>query len=186
MRLVQGDMAQATVFNDDPAEQSIAFEDMGFSHLHVVDLDGAFAGKPMNSAAVERILAACTMKVQLGGGIRDFTTVAAWLGMDDIADATRAVSAELDATDLMGNNPYTLEVSSPGVDRPLTLPRHWRRNAGRLVKVTFSGDSAPVEGRIVAGDEDGATLSVDGDEVRVAFADVQKAKIQIEFKPRED
>lgn len=106
--------------------------------------------------------------------------------MDDIADATRAVSAELDETDLMGNNPYTLEVSSPGVDRPLTLPRHWRRNAGRLVKVTFTGDAAPLEGRIVAGDEDGATLSVDGAEVRVAYAEVQKAKILIEFKPRED
>ncbi|MEW9305898.1 MULTISPECIES: 1-(5-phosphoribosyl)-5-[(5-phosphoribosylamino)methylideneamino]imidazole-4-carboxamide isomerase [Labrys] len=93
VRLVQGDMAQATVFNDDPAEQAIAFEDMGFSHLHVVDLDGAFAGKPMNSAAVERILAACTMKVQLGGGIRDFTTVAAWLdkGIARVIIGTAAV-----------------------------------------------------------------------------------------------
>ncbi|QEN89056.1 1-(5-phosphoribosyl)-5-[(5-phosphoribosylamino)methylideneamino]imidazole-4-carboxamide isomerase [Labrys sp. KNU-23] len=93
VRLVQGDMAQATVFNDDPAEQAIAFEDMGFSYLHVVDLDGAFAGKPMNSAAVERILAACTMKVQLGGGIRDFTTVAAWLdkGIARVIIGTAAV-----------------------------------------------------------------------------------------------
>ncbi len=93
VRLIQGDMAQATVFNDDPAEQAIAFEDMGFTHLHVVDLDGAFAGKPMNSAAVERILAACTMKVQLGGGIRDFTTVTAWLdkGISRVIIGTAAV-----------------------------------------------------------------------------------------------
>ncbi|MGJ4858013.1 1-(5-phosphoribosyl)-5-[(5-phosphoribosylamino)methylideneamino]imidazole-4-carboxamide isomerase [Labrys sp. La1] len=93
VRLIQGDMAQATVFNDDPAEQAIAFEDMGFSHLHVVDLDGAFAGKPMNSAAVERILAACTMKVQLGGGIRDMRTVAAWLdkGIARVIIGTAAV-----------------------------------------------------------------------------------------------
>lgn len=103
--------------------------------------------------------------------------------MDDIADATRAVSAELDDSDLMGNGSYTLEVSSPGVDRPLTLPRHWRRNASRLVKVTFAGDAEDVTGRIVAGDEDGATLLVDDEEVRVAYADVKKAKVQIEFKP---
>jgi phosphoribosylformimino-5-aminoimidazole carboxamide ribotide isomerase len=93
VRLVQGDMAQATVFNDNAAEQAMAFEDMGFSHLHVVDLDGAFAGKPMNSAAVERILNACTMSVQLGGGIRDMTTVAAWLdkGIDRVIIGTAAV-----------------------------------------------------------------------------------------------
>ena len=58
--------------------------------------------------------------------------------MDDIADATREVSRLLDETDVMGQQAYTLEVSSPGVDRPLTLPRHWRRNAGRLVKATLA------------------------------------------------
>ncbi len=93
VRLIQGDMAQATVFNDDAAEQSIAFEDMGFTDLHVVDLDGAFAGKQMNSAAVERILAATTMRIQLGGGIRDMTTVAAWLdkGIARVIIGTAAV-----------------------------------------------------------------------------------------------
>lgn len=106
--------------------------------------------------------------------------------MDDIADATRTVSDALDESDLMGSGAYTLEVSSPGVDRPLTLPRHWRRNAGRLVKVSFSGDAEDVTGRIAAGDEDGATLTVDGDEVRVSYAEVKKAKIQIEFKPVKD
>ena len=79
VRLKLGDMAQATVFNDDPAAQALAFQNQGFTHLHVVDLDGAFAGKPMNAEAVERILAAVTMPVQLGGGIRDMRTLEGWL-----------------------------------------------------------------------------------------------------------
>ena len=80
VRLKLGDMAQATVFNDDPAAQAATFERQGFTHLHVVDLDGAFAGKPMNAQAVDRILAAVAMPVQLGGGIRDMATLEAWLG----------------------------------------------------------------------------------------------------------
>jgi phosphoribosylformimino-5-aminoimidazole carboxamide ribotide isomerase len=79
VRLKLGDMAQATVFNDDPAAQALAFERQGFSYLHVVDLDGAFAGKPMNAAAVDAILASARMPVQLGGGIRDLRTLEAWL-----------------------------------------------------------------------------------------------------------
>ncbi|MGD0642867.1 MAG: HisA/HisF-related TIM barrel protein, partial [Roseiarcus sp.] len=70
VRLVRGDMAQATVFNTDPAAQARHFAGQGFEWLHVVDLDGAFAGKPMNASAVERILSSVTMKVQLGGGVR--------------------------------------------------------------------------------------------------------------------
>jgi ribosome maturation factor RimP len=101
--------------------------------------------------------------------------------MDDIADATREVSRVLDETDLMGAQPYTLEVSSPGVDRPLTLPRHWRRNVGRLVKATFhEGD--PLVGRITESDDDGAVIDVEGTERRLEYAEVKKAKIQIEFK----
>jgi len=80
VRLQQGDMARATLFNRDPAAQAKAFEQQGFEYLHIVDLDGAFAGKPMNAAAVERILAALKIPVQLGGGIRDRATVEAWLG----------------------------------------------------------------------------------------------------------
>jgi phosphoribosylformimino-5-aminoimidazole carboxamide ribotide isomerase len=79
VRLVRGDMAQATVFNGDPAAQALAFERQGFDYLHVVDLDGAFAGMPMNAQAVEKILAAVKMSVQLGGGIRDMKTVSGWL-----------------------------------------------------------------------------------------------------------
>ncbi len=80
VRLKQGDMDRATVFNDDPAAQAAAFEAQGFQWLHVVDLDGAFAGKPMNAAAVEAILARVAFPVQLGGGIRDMATVEGWLG----------------------------------------------------------------------------------------------------------
>jgi phosphoribosylformimino-5-aminoimidazole carboxamide ribotide isomerase len=80
VRLQQGDMARATVFNRDPAAQAHAFERQGFDYLHSVDLDGAFAGKPINAPAVERILAAVKIPAQLGGGIRDRTTIEAWLG----------------------------------------------------------------------------------------------------------
>jgi phosphoribosylformimino-5-aminoimidazole carboxamide ribotide isomerase len=80
VRLQQGDMTRATVFNRDPAAQARVFAAQGFEYLHLVDLDGAFAGKPMNAAAVERILAAVKIPVQLGGGIRDRATIDAWLG----------------------------------------------------------------------------------------------------------
>jgi len=80
VRLEQGDMARATVFHRDPAEQARTLASQGFEYLHIVDLDGAFAGKPMNAAAVERILAAVRIPVQLGGGIRDHATIEGWLG----------------------------------------------------------------------------------------------------------
>ena len=79
VRLQRGDMAMATVYAEDPAEQACAFAAQGFQWLHVVDLDGAFAGKPANAEAVARILAAAPMPVQLGGGIRNMPTVEAWL-----------------------------------------------------------------------------------------------------------
>jgi phosphoribosylformimino-5-aminoimidazole carboxamide ribotide isomerase len=81
VRLQQGDMARATVFNRDPAAQAQAFERQGFEYLHLVDLDGAFAGKPMNASAVEGILGAVQIPLQLGGGIRDRVTIEGWLGM---------------------------------------------------------------------------------------------------------
>jgi phosphoribosylformimino-5-aminoimidazole carboxamide ribotide isomerase len=80
VRLVQGDMDQATVFNDDPAAQAEVFEAQGFEWLHLVDLDGAFAGRPMNADAVDGILSRVTLPVQLGGGVRDMKTVEGWLG----------------------------------------------------------------------------------------------------------
>jgi phosphoribosylformimino-5-aminoimidazole carboxamide ribotide isomerase len=80
VRLKRGEMAQATVFNDDPAAQARAFEAQGFTWLHIVDLNGAFAGKPVNGPAVEAILGSVSIPVQLGGGIRDLATVEMWLG----------------------------------------------------------------------------------------------------------
>ena len=93
VRLQQGDMARATVFNRDPAAQAHAFETAGFRHLHVVDLDGAFAGKPMNVTAVERILETVGLCVQLGGGIRDMATIDGWLekGVNRVIIGTAAV-----------------------------------------------------------------------------------------------
>ena len=93
VRLEQGDMARATVFNLEPAAQARAFAAQGFEYLHVVDLDGAFAGKPMNALAVEAMLEAVTMPVQLGGGIRDLTTIEAWLtkGIARVIIGTAAV-----------------------------------------------------------------------------------------------
>ena len=79
VRLKRGEMAEATVFNDDPAAQARQFAAQGFSHLHIVDLNGAFAGKPVNAPAVEAILAAVSTPVQLGGGIRTLDTIEAWL-----------------------------------------------------------------------------------------------------------
>jgi phosphoribosylformimino-5-aminoimidazole carboxamide ribotide isomerase len=87
VRLQRGDMAQATIYAEDPAEQARSFAADGFQWLHVVDLDGAFAGKPANAEAVARILEAARMPVQLGGGIRNMPTVEAWLG----AGVTRVI-----------------------------------------------------------------------------------------------
>ena len=93
VRLVRGDMAQATVFNTDPSAQAQRFAEQGFDYLHVVDLDGAFAGRPMNAAAVERILSGVKMKVQLGGGVRDMRTITGWLekGIERVIIGTAAL-----------------------------------------------------------------------------------------------
>jgi len=93
VRLEQGDMDRATVFHRDPAAQAHAFEQQGFEYLHIVDLDGAFAGKPMNGSAVDRILETIKIPLQLGGGIRDTATVEAWLekGVTRVIIGTAAV-----------------------------------------------------------------------------------------------
>ncbi|EET49427.1 1-(5-phosphoribosyl)-5-[(5-phosphoribosylamino)methylideneamino]imidazole-4-carboxamide isomerase [Thalassobium sp. R2A62] len=79
VRLVHGDMDQTTVFNDNPAAQALAFQDAGCEWLHLVDLNGAFAGEPVNAAPVEQILEQCSVPAQLGGGIRDMATIEAWI-----------------------------------------------------------------------------------------------------------
>ena len=107
--------------------------------------------------------------------------------LDEIAEATKEVSRVLDGpegSDVMGEQPYTLEVTSPGTDRPLTHPRHWRRNQGRLVKVTLA-DGRTVTGRITGSDDTRAVLDVDGNRDEIGFVDVKKAKIQIEFNRKE-
>ncbi len=112
VRLQQGDMARATIFHRDPAAQAREFEMQGFKHLHVVDLDGAFAGKPMNGDAVDRILETVGLCVQLGGGIRDMATVEAWLtkGVNRVIIGTAAVRNPTLVKDAAKNYPGKIAV----------------------------------------------------------------------------
>ena len=105
------------------------------------------------------------------------------VSLDDAATISRELSAALDAVAVMGDFPYTLEVSSPGVDRPLTDQRHWRRAVGRLVQVavTDSGGARPVSGRVAAADADGVTLDVEGARRRFPYAALGPGAIQVEF-----
>jgi len=108
----------------------------------------------------------------------------AGVGHDELSEVSHDISAVLDEAEQrhgeLTPGSYTLEVSSPGVDRPLTLPRHWRRNTDRLVKVTTT-DGDTLTGRIVGSDDSAATLDVDGDPREVAYAEVAKALVQVEF-----
>ena len=105
------------------------------------------------------------------------------VSLDDAATISRELSAALDTVAVMGDFPYTLEVSSPGVDRPLTDQRHWRRAVGRLVQVTVtdSGGARPVSGRVAAADADGVTLDVEGARRRFPYAVLGPGTIQVEF-----
>ena len=105
------------------------------------------------------------------------------ISLDQVAEVSKAVSAELDHLDeagSLGQTPYVLEVSSPGVDRPLTLARHWRRNISRLVRCSMI-DGSKVLGRIISTDENAAELDVEGVAHSVRYEDVKKAHIEIEF-----
>jgi ribosome maturation factor RimP len=109
------------------------------------------------------------------------------ISLDDIAEVSQAVSAALDETNVMGEEPYDLEVSSPGVGRPLTLPRHWRRAAGRLVQVQLAA-GGELTGRIVEVDDEGVTLELPGkkpgtvgERRRLAFGELGRGKVQVEF-----
>jgi ribosome maturation factor RimP len=105
--------------------------------------------------------------------------------LDDIAEAARAVSREMDDDELMGDQAYTLEVTSRGVDRPLSEPRHWRRNRDRLVTVALR-DGTQLSGRISDSDETFATLDVSGQPRRVSYDEVAKALVQVEFNRKSD
>jgi len=102
------------------------------------------------------------------------------VSLDDAAVVSREVSAMLDAAGAFGDVPYTLEVSSPGVDRPLTEPRHWRRAAGRLVKVKAGADGT-VQGRVLGADADGVTMDMGGASRRFAYGDLGPGAVQVEF-----
>lgn len=106
------------------------------------------------------------------------------VSLDDVAAATRAINEVIDQSDAMGEQPYTLEVTSRGVDRPLTESRHWRRNRSRLVKVTLA-DGSEVTGRIGDSDEEQVSLDVDGTTRALPYADVKKALVQIEFNRKD-
>jgi len=100
--------------------------------------------------------------------------------LDDIAEATKAISVALDEADVTGTSPYTLEVSSRGIGRALELPRHWRRNADRLVAVTTtSGDK--LTGRIVSSTDDVVVVDVDGTPRELPYAEISKAQVQVEL-----
>jgi ribosome maturation factor RimP len=106
------------------------------------------------------------------------------VSLDAIAEVSSALSAALDDAGDVASSSYVLEVSSPGVDRPLTLPRHWRRNRARLVAVDKT-DGTTVIGRVVDSTDAGVTLDVDGQQRDVAFDSIQRAIVQVEFSREE-
>jgi len=110
------------------------------------------------------------------------------LNMDEVTLISREISNLLEDAPFMGETPFTLEVTSPGVDRPLTLPRHWRKNVTRLVRITQTNGEV-VTGRITSSDENAVTIAIEGKvskEVVVVFADVKKAIVEIEFNRKGD
>ena len=104
------------------------------------------------------------------------------INLDEVAQISNQISEALDAKDVLGEKPYTLEVGSPGIDRALTLPRHWRRNNGRLVKINFGSNSEI--GRIIESDEERVSLEVKGKTRSINFDKIDKAFIQVEFNPK--
>lgn len=145
--------------------------------LHALDLD--LEGVRVSSAGRRRVL---RIVVDADGGV----------SLDDIAVASRELSARLDGSAEMGEQPYTLEVSSPGVDRPLTEPRHWRRAVGRLVEVRLAGQADHhnggngdyvAGGRVIATSEKGITLEQNGELRDYLYADLGPGRVQVEFGP---
>ncbi|MQA85523.1 MAG: ribosome maturation factor RimP [Streptosporangiales bacterium] len=102
------------------------------------------------------------------------------VSLDSVAVVSQAVSRFLDSSDAMGNGPYVLEVTSPGVDRPLTEPRHWRRAAGHLVRAPLS-EGGEVRGRVLTADEESVVLDVDGRRRTFRHGDLGRGKVQVEF-----
>lgn len=103
------------------------------------------------------------------------------VGLDETSELSRAVSDALDASDAMGEGPYTLEVTSPGVDRPLTEERHWRRAQGRLVRVPLRQEGE-ITGRVVAADGAGVSMDVGGTRRSLAYEEMGRGHMQVEFR----
>jgi ribosome maturation factor RimP len=103
------------------------------------------------------------------------------LDLDAVAEVSRVVSAALDAGDVTGDSPYTLEVTSPGVDRPLTEPRHWRRACGRLVSATLRDGGGEVTGRVRTADDEHVVLDLGDRERAIPYADLGPGKVRVEF-----
>jgi ribosome maturation factor RimP len=101
--------------------------------------------------------------------------------LDSVAVVSRAVSAALDEADVLGGSPYVLEVTSPGVDRPLTQPRHWRRAAGRLVRFA-TAEGEQLEGRVLDADEEKVRLDLAGEETTLPLSAVGPGRVQVEFR----
>ena len=104
------------------------------------------------------------------------------ISLDEVAGISRLLSVELDSSNPLGEKSYTLEVSSPGTERPLTLARHWRRNIGRKVRVRFRQGSKPITGRVLSVAESSAILDVGGKQSEIDFEEVDKAIVQVELK----
>lgn len=145
--------------------------------LHAMDMD--LEGVRVAAAGRRRVL---KIVVDADGGV----------SLDDIAEVSREVSARLDAKNAMGEAPYTLEVSSPGVDRPLTEPRHWRRAIGRLVVVPLAGNGhqaqltssatpASIMARVIDADQDGVLLETDGERRTLSYQEIGPGRVQVEF-----
>lgn len=106
------------------------------------------------------------------------------VSLDAVAAVSTDVSRTLDESDVMGGQSYVLEVTSPGVDRPLTQPRHWRRSRGRLVKLSLT-DGGSLEGRVTEAGDDSVLLDVDGMRREVAYPDITGARVQVEFNRKD-
>lgn len=156
---------------------------------------GAAARSAAIASAIEPVLASLgldleDLEVQAAGRRRRVCVVVdrdGGIDLDGIAAASRAVSDALDASDAMGDDAYTLEITSPGVDRPLTLPRHWRRNAGRRVRAHMT-DGTALDGRIRSADDLAVVLDVDTSdgaeaaERRAEWSELVRGEVQIEFR----
>ena len=135
------------------------------------------ANLDLEDVTIEKVgrRAKVTVSVDADGGV----------DLDVIADVSNAVSAALDDLPDVGDSPFVLEITSPGVDRPLTEARHWRRAADRLVAIDLA-DGTSLTGRITSSNDDSVTVDVSGQSREVAYSDIIKAVIQVEFDRKKD